>query len=139
MNAGAATTMSATAAIQDLKGNGTFYGPDEVHDVVNNGEYSIVLTINHKRIVIATSEVKNLVLDHATDLTALRRARVNPVAAGAMMLMKMYNLRQDEVEFTLGLVAESLNQNINQASNKLWGVDHFGEQTFNMIDDVLKN
>ena len=117
---------------------GKFYGIEKVTDVLNNGEVSTVITETSKRYVIATSEVPVLVTDTEKNLSELRQLRCNPVAAGCLMLMKNFNLRQDEVDYVLRLVAESLNKNMEQASNKLWNVDNFGEQTFIMIDDVLK-
>lgn len=93
---------------------------------------------NEKLVHVLTAELENLLTPEIRDLTELRRVRTLPVVQSILLLMKRYNIRQDEVEYSLTMVAESLNQNMTLASNKLWGIEQFGEMTFQDIDKILK-
>lgn len=118
-----------------------FYGSKEVKSQSTSPEgddYTLLELENDKVVSVLTTELENLLTPDRSDDTTLRRVRTLPVIQAALLLMKRYNIRQDEVEFILGMVAESLNQHVTDATNKLWNVEHFGEQTFIDIDNVLK-
>ena len=115
-----------------------FYGPVHVDNIVENGDYSTIKTVDGKEHIVATSEVPMLVVDLPVDYTELRKQRCASLVSTILMAMKKFNIRQDEVEFTLGWVAKSVNENMEVGSNKLWGVENFGEQTFLDVDKVLK-
>lgn len=114
-----------------------YYGPNAVLSKVGDENYVILELDNQKKVVVPTSQIDVLITDKPTDLTELRRLRTLPVIQSTLILMKKFNLRQDEVEYVLGMVAESVNQSMTAASDKLWGIDNYGEQTFLQIDDVL--
>lgn len=117
-----------------------YYGPKEIkaQGIANEGpDYTALLLEDDSSVVVATSELETLMTAAPVDLTELRRMRCLPVIQSTLLLMKKFNIKQDEVEYCLSMVAESVNQNLNQASNKLWGVNNFGEQSFLQIDKVL--
>lgn len=114
-----------------------YYGPNAVLSKVGDENYVTLELDNQKKVVVPTSQIDTLITDKPTDLTELRRLRTLPVIQSTLILMKKFNIRQDEVEYILGMVAESINQNMTAASNKLWNVDDYGQQTFLEIDDVL--
>lgn len=118
-----------------------YYGPNEVKSQApspEGEEYTLLELDNDKVVSVLTSELENLLTPKVSDATELRRVRCLPVIQSILLIMKKFNIRQDEVEYILALVAESVNQNTTQASNKLWNIDYFGEQTFLDIDNVLK-
>lgn len=118
-----------------------YYGSKEVKSQglsPEGDEYTLLELDNGKVASVLTSELENLLTATPSDETTLRRVRCLPVVQSVLLLMKKYNIRQDEVEYILGMVAESLNQSVTGATNKLWNIEYFGEQTFIDIDNVLK-
>lgn len=73
------------------------------------------------------------------DATELRRRRVEPVVQEFLIMMREGNLKLSEVDYAMSLVIESINQNSNEANNKLWNVSDGGERTFLQVDEVLKD
>lgn len=116
----------------------TYYGKDEVKLQTADGDYTILELSDGKIARVLTRELPNLLTAELSNSTELRRVRCLPIIQVLMETMKMYNIRQDEVEYILTMTTELVNQHVSNASNKLWNIEYFGEQTFQDIDEVLK-
>lgn len=121
-----------------------YIGKKEVSKVNNTGEttplgceiFEVEYVDGSKETL--TKKILDVVLDDKEcDLTELRRRRVEPVAKEMLVLLREANLKVGEVDFLLTLFTESINQNSEQASNKLWNVEEGGDRTFLQIDDIL--
>lgn len=82
-------------------------------------------------------EQEGVVTPQIQDLTEFREKRVLPVVKGILELMRDFNLKIEEVDYTLQKAVTSINMNLNKAETAFWGVDRLGQQTIVQVDDVL--
>lgn len=82
-------------------------------------------------------EQEGVVTPKIQDLTEFREKRIFPVVKGILELMRDYNLKIEEVDYTLQKAVTSINMNLNKAETNFWGVERLGQQTIVQVDDVL--
>jgi len=89
---------------------------------------------------IITEKVKNKIeSSEASDASTVQGIKVGSLAHDILVLMREYNLELGEIDPLLKLIVESVNQNSERASNKLWNVDFPEQRTFLQIDEILKD
>ena len=82
-------------------------------------------------------EQEGVVTPQIQDLTEFRNKRVFPVVKEILKTLLNFNLKMDEIDYTMALAVTSLNENLKKAECSFWGIDRLGKETLVQIDDVL--
>lgn len=121
-------------------GNKKVLSVNETGDTTPLGSKIYEVNLEDGSIEVVTEKILNYVVDtKECDLTELRRRRVEPVVKEMLVLLREANMKIGDLDYLLSLFTESINQNNNEASNKLWNVKDGGERTFLQIDKVLED
>jgi hypothetical protein len=123
----------------------TFIGPKEVKTVEtlpekHNGTIELVkVTYSDDSTETMTKKLYDVsTKPAASDLTALRDQRIQPVVKSILELLLDWGVGLADINFITQSIAMSINSSMNEAGTKLWGKP---ENTLNLveIDKVLKD
>lgn len=101
----------------------------------NNQE--IITTEKARDAVVSTKKLKSNDKDGGVE-TQIRNRKVVPLVEEILAVMRDSNLAVSEVDYAVQLVVDSINHNMNNASNKLWSVEHSGDRTLLDADAILR-
>lgn len=117
---------------------GKFYGPKKIKSSDKAGGYIMLTFSDDSKVRISELIAENTVTDKACTLTDLRDKRLQPVAEKMLEMYLEYDIKVSELDFLTSLIITSLNDNLEKATDKLWGVTRL-EKTFSDINSVLKD
>jgi len=115
-----------------------YYGQQKIKDFEITGERVILDLDNDTQVELSGKMAEVAVTEKKLDLTELREARLNPVAKAILKLYLDWDIKISEIEYVSTLAATSLNENIKEATEKLWGVG-IEDKTTQDVDKVLKD
>ena len=102
----------------------SYYGDKKIGSVVDLGggnvkvlfkDQSIPLVLNKEIFEYAGS-------DKAIDLTELQTKRIIPVVATVLAILLKYDIYVDEIDAIFAQVNESINFNLREADDRVWGM-----------------
>lgn len=116
-----------------------FYGMQEVVDTRELDIYTSVLMLKDgSSEKIATKMLSSVLTEKPVDATELRKLRIIPVTENILSDLLSWDIKTSEVEYLMTMVITSLNENMKNAEEKLWGVNSLNKRISD-IDKVLKS
>lgn len=115
-----------------------YYGPLKIKDTEVTGESVILDLSDDSQVELSAKMAEVAITKKPIDLTKLRDLRLRPIAKEMLQMWLDWDIKVSEVEYLSTLAITSLNENIEKASEKLWGGAHI-DRTTSEIDKVLKD
>lgn len=108
--------------------------------LTQGGEQLYTCTFSDDTTEVYPKSILDLIkTDSPSTASDVKRKIVGHVTAQVLAIFKEANIKISEVNSILDLVAISINDNVDRASNKLWKVEYPDQRTFLMVDEILKN
>ena len=116
-----------------------YYGEKKFTSVVDLGDGNVKVIFKDKSAPLTLNKeiFESAKSDKAIDLTELQRKRIIPVIQILLMALFKYDVKVSEVGAILDEVSNSLNFNLEEAENKLWGVTKQAK-LMSDVDKVLR-
>lgn len=121
-----------------------YYGQSEVLNVTateGEGHVCVMFKTGEDKsdtVLLSPRLLREVITAEPVDASKLRELRVNPVAEEVLGLILKHNLKVGELEFLFSTITRNLNQAIETANAKRWGVEHYEDRTILEIDRTLK-
>jgi len=114
-----------------------YYGDKKVVDIIKDNDFVILVLENGEKEEISNKMLPSVITDEKVDLTTLRDLRVKPMVEDILRVLLDWNVKTSEIEYAMTTTITSLNVNLKEADEYLWGVNT-ENRTVSQVDKVLK-